>query len=203
MTEENKCKIEIKIDLPNLKVNLNTEVTLDKVDENLENLLDSISKANKKISKLNELEVFQQKTITQAEPPTLVGENSISGDPLSLIEARLEIESNKLKSSQILGIKNNKVQLFKSQKFTPTEAILVIAYCYEIGLKRQSINYEELKLAYQDSSVKGNTPFRMAINNIKNAGQIDKMKYDSSQEITLTPKGLTKAEEYLKSAITA
>ena len=200
--EENKSKIAVKIDLPSLKVELITEVPFAKVDETLDKFLESISKANKKISKLIESEVLQPKITFPPTTSTVIP--ILSEDPLSLIANRLETDLTTLKDSHVLGIKDDKVQILKPQKFSVAEAILVLAFCYEVGLKRvgeRSINYGELKLAYQDSGVKGNTPFKIAINNLKNAGHIDKNRYDSTQEIILKSKGMAKAGKHLKEAI--
>lgn len=41
----------------------------------------------------------------------------------------------------------------------------------------------------------------MAMTNVKNAGYIDKQKYDNDKEIVLMAKGADKASEYLKKSL--
>ena len=198
----NNSKIEVKIDLPTLKVVLSTEAEIDQIEGILEKLLDSITKVNKKISKIAEIENIIPKVVYGQTPVVVAPQIQTStDDPLSLIAFRMDTDLSQLKNSSIMGIKDGKVQILKPQKFGAVDAVLVMLLCYEVGLKKQSISYEELKLSYQDSGIKGNTPFGMVINNIKVGGFIDKAKYESTKEITLSAKGQTKAIEYFKKAL--
>lgn len=136
------------------------------------------------------------------ETATPVDVPSASDDPSAIVEIRSELPSGSLAKKKVLAFKNGVPQLIRTGIFANvTDAVLVLLYAVEVGLRSGSIAYDNFKPLYESQGLKSGTSLPMLLNNLKNAGYIGKKQYDTSRTLTLSPKGSQKAEEVLKGIV--
>ncbi|NUQ83465.1 MAG: hypothetical protein HUU11_02020 [Anaerolineales bacterium] len=123
-------------------------------------------------------------------------------DPNSILELRAELPQGSLLTKKVLAFKNSVPQLLRTGLYgNVTEAILVLLYAIETGLKSPSISYDSFKPLYEGQGLKSGSSLPMLLNNLKNTGYIDKKLYDGDRTLSLSPKGNQKAIEVLKSIV--
>ena len=131
------------------------------------------------------------------------GRKSESDDPAKRIETQAGIEEGRLSGAKILAIKDDIPQLLQKTIFTSvTDAVLVLMYALEVGLKRKSVNYDDFVPLFEAQQLKAGSPLSMLVNNIRNAGYFDGRAYADGRKLRLTAKGETKAVEVLKKLAT-
>jgi hypothetical protein len=119
--------------------------------------------------------------------------------PEGLVELKADISSGSLSSKKILAFKDGVPQLLKTTHFgSVTDAVVVLLYAVEFGLRRSKIPYEEFKSLYEGQSLKSGSSLSLLVNNLKNDGYIDKKVYDADRQLTLTAKGATKGADVLQ-----
>ncbi|MFA5856511.1 MAG: hypothetical protein WC867_04075 [Candidatus Pacearchaeota archaeon] len=200
---EKDVKIELKLDTSTLKISMTTDTSLENMDGVLDKLVNSYEKLESKIKKLIPLEdtLKTAKSVVEVKKDEI--KNPTLEDPINKIALKLDLNYEKLNKATLFGIKSGKVQIIKTQKFTPKDALLVITFLYEECLGNPAIPYEELKEFFQLSNIKSGTPLYMIISNSAGAGYIDKQRYDSQKEITLTAKGLKQVKKIIEEALSS
>ncbi len=193
MTERTDKKIEIEIEIDSRPVKVSTRVTTDikNVKRDLGDVLGSIHYNVKNIQKLSN-ELLRIKPLEEEPKPSVITE-----DPYGRIALDLNISTEKLNESRIIGFKAGKPQVLSTSKFkNEQEGTLILLYSYEIGLKKHFVPFDELKEVFQISGFKRS--LAKILNNLKRDGRIDKKRYDSSKEATLTPRGLEDIRDRFK-----
>lgn len=123
----------------------------------------------------------------------------VEESPIVRIETRASLASGKLASAKVLAFKDGNPQLLRPGAFTTvSDATLSLLYAVEIGLKKSSISYDDLKDLYDAQNIKSGTALPMLLTNLRNAGYIDKKAYAGDRTVRLTAKGETKAAEVIR-----
>jgi hypothetical protein len=119
--------------------------------------------------------------------------------PEGRVELKADIPSGSLSSKKILAFKDGVPQLLKTTHFgSVTDAVVVLLYAVEFGLRKSKIPYDEFKSLYEGQSLKTGSSLSLLVNNLKNDGYIDKKVYDAERQLTLTAKGATKGADVLQ-----
>ncbi len=142
---------------------------------------------------------FKAKIIESLPPPPAppsVGDSTMD-DPIKLIALGLEMDADSLRKLEMIGIKNENIQILKPTKLESSESCLLILAASEFGLCRQSLPYDEWKGPCEANDIKSKTTFNKIANNHKTYGNIDKRKFTSSRELVLTSKGV----KFIKKAL--
>lgn len=136
-------------------------------------------------------------------PPAPLNTNEQNfDDPNTIIELQANLEQGSLLDKKILAFKDFIPQLLRPNLFSNiTDALLVLLFAVEVGLKNKSISYEAFKSLYDGQSIKSGSSLSMLLNNIKNAQYLDKNNYDKDRTLVLTPKGAQKSIEILNAII--
>lgn len=194
-----KVNIELKIDLPTFKLTLTSEAESSNLGEAIENMLEQVEKVDKRIKKLGGTNVKSAETILPTVPtPSPVAS---SDDPVGRVARRLEIDESQLKNSDLFGIKGDSPQIFKAGRFSSGDALLVLAFLFEVGLGNSATPFEKLKEAFQASHIKAKSPFIAILSNKIRDGHIDKNRYNAQNEIVLAPKGEKQVAKIISDAI--
>lgn len=129
-------------------------------------------------------------------------EVEISGDdsPEARLEIRSGLDEGMLRKQNILAFKDGSPQLLRPASFASvSDATLTLIFAVEAGLKRSFISFDDFKTLYEAQNIKSGSQLAMLLNNLKNAGYIDKTQYNHDRTIRLTAKGEKKATEVLSS----
>lgn len=193
-----KINIELRVDLPTFKLTLTSEAESSGLGEAIENMLEQVEKVDKRIKKIGGANTMPRITgAGQPERPTVIS----SDDPLGKVAQRLEIDETTLRSSDLFGVKNDSPQIFKANRFSSGDALLVLAFLFEVGLGNSATPFEKLKEAFQSSHIKAKSPFVAILSNKIRDGHIDKNRYNAQNEVVLTPKGEKQVSKIISSAI--
>jgi hypothetical protein len=120
-------------------------------------------------------------------------------DPIKRMEMQAGLQSGCLLSAKILAIKDSTPQILRRSLFgNLTEAILVLMFALETGLRQNPVNYEAFSSLFEGQNLKSGSPLSMLITNLRNAGYLDNRAYTDGRNLRLTAKGDTKAIEVLK-----
>ena len=143
------------------------------------------------IKEISKSKLFKAKEIHVGSKPTSSGtaEGTLD-DPVKLLAMGLEMDIDKFRELELIGIKNENIQILKPNKLTPSENGLLILAASEFGLHRKSLPYEEWKELCEASNIKSKTTFGKIANNAKNYKHIDKKKYETEQVMVLTSIGI-------------
>jgi hypothetical protein len=156
----------------------------------------------KKLLKDLEAENLQFTPVVSRRNENVIDESIDTDNPSAIIETRADLPIGSLSSKKILAFKDNIPQLIRPQIFVNvTDALIVLLYAVEIGLKNSNIPYESFKSLYESQNIKSGSGFSMLLNNIKNASYIDKKSYEADRTIRLTPKGEQRAIEIMKTSL--
>lgn len=121
-------------------------------------------------------------------------------NPIQLLAMKLGVDENAFEKLKIISIKNETAQILKPSLLKPSENCYLLLAASEFVLHRESLPYDEWKLLCEASNIKSKTPFVHIVKNAKNYGHIDKKLYESSRQVTLSPRGvevITKALQNL------
>ena len=120
-------------------------------------------------------------------------------DPIKRIEMQADLPSGSLLSGKILAIKDGTPQILQRPLFgNLTEAILVLMFALETGLRQNPVNYEAFSSLFEGQNLKSGSPLSMLITNLRNAGYLDNRAYADGRNLRLTAKGDGKAIEVLQ-----
>ncbi len=126
---------------------------------------------------------------------------NVGGDPASMIETQAGLDAGRLAASKIMAIKDGVPQILqKSQFSTVTDAVLVLMFALEVGLKQNPVNYEDFAALFEDQNLKSGSPLSMLVTNLRNSSYFDNRAYADGRRLRLTAKGEQKAIEVLKKA---
>ena len=192
---EDSSTVVVSVESAPLRISVTKKCELAQVNETIGLILRELQKSEKKLSK------WAKVTVAAAEKAALPVPSTTTEEPFDKMAHRLDVEPSNLSGAKLFGIKGDKVQIFKTQKFAPAEAVMAICYVSEVGVGKSALTYEELKEAFQASHIKSDSPLYMIISNIANSGYIDKQRYDSQKEIVLTAKGDTKIKGIIQKAL--
>lgn len=194
-----KITIELKVDLPTFKLTLTSEAEDSALGAAIESMLEQVEKIDKRVKKLAVVSIRSSEA--PSVPPSVQPSGALSDDPISRIARRLEIEESELRNSDLFGIKGDSPQIFKAGRFSSGDALLVLAFLFEVGLGNSATPFEKLKEAFQASHIKAKSPFVAILSNKIRDGHIDKNRYDAQNEIVLTPKGEKQVSKIILEAL--
>ncbi len=118
--------------------------------------------------------------------------------PDARLEVRAGLDQGSLKKKNVLAHKDGIPQLLRPAAFqNVSDAALTLIFSVEAGLKKPSVSFDDFKALYDAQNIKSGSPLSMLLNNLKNAGYIDKGQYGQDRTIRLTAKGEKKATEVL------
>jgi hypothetical protein len=164
--------------------------------EDLRKLLDDLKTGGFELGAPSVAPAVPESKATKHEPSA----KPMVESPESNIETRAGLSAGRLVGTKVLAFKDGVPQLLRPGMFTSvSDATVLLAYSLEVGGKRPTSTYEDFKAVFDAQNIKTGTPLPMLLNNLKNAGYIDKGAYSSNRSVRLTAKGERKAEEVLKS----
>jgi hypothetical protein len=197
MSHENSTvEVVVCLESPPLKISVTRRCLLGEINQTISSILDELSKSERKLPSW--AKAMAAPPVEKAAPAAKMTPRE---DPLERIALRLDVPGDKLRTANLFGVKGDKVQILKTQKFTASEAVMAICLVSETGLGRPALSYEDLKEAFQESSIKSKSPLYMIISNLGNLGYIDKKRYDSQAEVVLTAKGEAKVGQAISKAL--
>ena len=194
-----KVNIELKVDLPIFKLTLTSEAEASSLGEAIESMLEQVEKVDKRIKKLGGASINPAETTLSTTPASSI--TTSSDDPISRVARRLEIDESQLRNSDLFGIKGDSPQIFKAGRFSSGDALLVLAFLFEVGLGNPATPFEKLKEAFQASHIKAKSPFIAILSNKIRDGHIDKNRYNAQNEIVLAPKGEKQVSKIILDAV--
>ena len=192
-----KVNIELKVDLPIFKLTLTSEAEASSLGEAIESMLEQVEKVDKRIKKIGGASIKPAETTLSTIPAS----STSSDDPISRVARRLEIDESQLRNSDLFGIKGDSPQIFKAGRFSSGDALLVLAFLFEVGLGNPATPFEKLKEAFQASHIKAKSPFIAILSNKIRDGHIDKNRYNAQNEIVLAPKGEKQVSKIILDAV--
>ncbi len=184
--EESNVSIYVKSIGKNFEVSIKTSSSFSTISQTIDNIIQEVNKSKS----FKPLEINIQKFDTSSKPsdaiasPTLVQENKVA-----LFAKRIGVDSKKLVDSEIIGIKNDDVQIIETPKFKPNEAGLLILSIKDLVFGQKSVSFDDWKTLCEASGIKSNTPFYMLASNYTLTRTIDKTKYKNSRELVINSKG--------------
>lgn len=193
--------MSVRVELPTLKLNLETEVENKELDSFLASVVDSIEKNAKKIEKL--FGTLRLPTEQSPPPPASQKPYPLGGlsDPVQNVARRLGLAPEKVVGNNLFGFKGDKPQVFDPSRFkSAATAARALLFLYEVGLERKSVKYDEFQQAFDLSKIKGRKPSQVVGDWIKGAA-IEAGPYKSSEDLVLSAKGASDAAEDLKAAL--
>ena len=193
-----KVNIELKVDLPIFKLTLTSEAEASSLGEAIESMLEQVEKVDKRIKKIGGASIKPAETTLSTIPAS---STPYSDDPISRVARRLEIDESQLRNSDLFGIKGDSPQIFKAGRFSSGDALLVLAFLFEVGLGNPATPFEKLKEAFQASHIKAKSPFIAILSNKIRDGHIDKNRYNAQNEIVLAPKGEKQVSKIILDAV--
>ena len=123
----------------------------------------------------------------------------VDDSPDTRIEVRSGLDNGSLRKKNVLAYKDGIPQLLRPASFpSVSDAALILIFCVEAGLKKPSVSFDDFKALYDAQNIKSGSPLSMLLNNLKNAGYIDKNQYGQDRTIRLTAKGEKKAIDVLQ-----
>lgn len=118
------------------------------------------------------------------------------------VETRAGLERGVLRKSKILAFKDGTPQLLQPGKFASiSDAVLVLIYAIEHGLKKRGIPFDDFKGVFDLQNVKSGSPLTMILNNARRSSYLDDKAYVSDRTVRLSAKGEQKASETLRDVI--
>lgn len=124
-------------------------------------------------------------------------------EPSRKIETQAGLEEGRLQSAKILAIKDGVPQFLQKNVFsTFTDAVLVLMYALEVGLKQNPVAYDDFSSLFESQNLKASSPLSMLVTNLRNASYLDSRAYSDGRKLRLTAKGEAKAVEVLKKLTT-
>ncbi len=124
---------------------------------------------------------------------------SVPEDPLARMETRAGLSAGSLAKTRLLAIKDGIPQLLRPTTFgNITDAVLVLMFAVETGLRRNPIDYNSFSALYDAQNLKTGSPLSMMLTNLRNQGYLDKRVYADGRNLRLTGKGEQKAIDVLK-----
>jgi hypothetical protein len=149
---------------------------------------------------LKEQELIAELVPTTPPVSPFVNAPPSTDDPHTLVELKAGIPQGSLLAKKILAIKDGVPQLLRNNLFSNvTDAVLVLVYAIEIGLRTPRIPYDQFKPLFEAQSLKSGSSLALLLNNLKGRGYIDKKLYDTDRTISLSGKGSQKAADVLQS----
>jgi hypothetical protein len=161
--------------------------------------VEDIAALKKILKDLQTAQIFSQQTAEDFSPK--IEKSEVEDSPERRIEIKSELSSGKISSSNILAFKDNVPELPKASALSVTDAVLILLFALETGLKKSRVDYETFKALYEAQNIKSGSPLAMLITNLKNSSYIDKKIYSDEKNLRLTAKGEKQAIEALKKAI--
>jgi len=145
-----------------------------------------------------EIKVIKHKATSK---PPQNNEEKDSDSPTARLESKAELTSGSLGAKKVLAFKDDVPELLKPNAISITDAVLILLFAVETGLRKNKIEYESFKGLYEAQNIKSGSPLAMTVTNLRNAGYLDKKVYENEKSLRLTAKGESKAIEVLKSAV--
>src|SRR5688500_18766909 len=119
--------------------------------------------------------------------------------PDQRLELRAGLDQGFLKSRGILAFKDDVPQLLRPTDFNSiSDATLTLIFAVEAGLRKSAVGFDDFRELYDAQNIKSGSQLSMLLNNLKNAGYIDRNLYKNDRTIRLTAKGEKKVTEVLK-----
>lgn len=128
-------------------------------------------------------------------------EEEDSDSPAARLESKADLTSGSLGTKKVLAFKDDVPELLKPNTISITDAVLILLFAVETGLRKNKIDYESFKGLYEAQNIKSGSPLAMTVTNLRNAGYLDKKIYENEKSLRLTAKGESKAIEVLKGAV--
>ena len=135
------------------------------------------------------------------KPPQYNNKEEGSDSPAARLESKAELTGGSLGAKKVLAFKDDVPELLKANTISITDAVLILLFAVETGLRKNKIEYESFKGLYEAQNIKSGSPLAMTVTNLRNAGYLDKKVYENEKSLRLTAKGESKAIEVLKSAV--
>jgi len=163
--------------------------------------VDSLSSVQKLVADISSLGFdisFDLKEERNREKPPDGGEPP-NDDPIARIATRAGLEQGILSKSKMIAFKDNTPQLLRPNAIkNTTDAVLVLLFAIETGLRKNKIACDVFKGLYEAQNIKSGSPLRIILANLRNQGYLDKSCYSSDKTLRLTAKGEEKAIEVVK-----
>jgi hypothetical protein len=138
------------------------------------------------------------KTNDLLEKPTKVEDSDIDS-PEARVETRADLAGGSLRAKSVLAFKDGVPQLLRPNAFgSVADASVALLFAVEVGLKKNSLEFDAFKGLYESQNIKSGSPVSMLLTNLRNAKYLDSKLYSAERKVRLTAKGEAKAIEVLK-----
>jgi hypothetical protein len=95
-------------------------------------------------------------------------------EPGRRIESQAGLDEGRLQAAKILAIKDGVPQLLQKNIFnTVTDAVLVLMYSLEVGLKQNPVPYDDFASLFESQNLKSSSPLSMLVTNLRTAGYLE------------------------------
>jgi len=138
---------------------------------------------------------------TTREPPEKQKAGPSDTGPASRVETRADLASGSLAKRNVLAFKGDVPQLLRPTAFSITDALLLLLFAVETGLKKSKVDYDSFKDLFEAQNIKTGSPLSMLAGKLQQMGYLDKKAYGDDRSFSLTAKGEKKAAEVLKGAL--
>lgn len=184
--EKNDVSLSVKMLSDSFEIVIRKQVSLSKISQIIDGIIEEVNKS-KSFKPVN---IITQKDQLHTPSPQFIPPQKIEPEnKISFFAKKIGVDPEKLVASELIGIKNDDVQIIRTAKLKPTEAGLLILSIKDLVFSQKSIPYEEWKSLCEASSIKSNTPFYMLASNYTLTKAIDKNKYKNSKELAINSKG--------------
>jgi hypothetical protein len=159
--------------------------------------VDSIAAIKKLLKDLQSAQ-FETKAIDIKLDQGSSGQKASDDSPESRMESKSRLSLGSLKKANLIAFKDNVPELLLPGNLSVTDAVLILLFAVETGLKKQKIEYEAFKALYESQNIKSGSPLSVKLTDLRNEGYVDKKLYAEQQSLRLTAKGEGKAIEVIK-----
>jgi hypothetical protein len=191
--EKNDISLSVRMISDSFEVVIKKQISLSTISQTIDRVIEEINKSKS----FKPVSIITQKDKVRIPPSQFVTQKIEPEDKISFFAKKIGVDPEKLIGSELIGIKNDDVQIIKTTKLKPNEAGLLILSIKDLVFGQKSIPYEEWKSLCEASSIKSNTPFYMLASNYTLTKAIDKSKYKNSKELAINSKG----EKVVKDAL--
>lgn len=184
--EKSDVSISIRTLSDSFEVIIKKQSSLSKISQTIDGIIEEINKSKsfKPVSMTVQKNLGIPITTSPPSPKEFEQENKVE-----FFAKKIGVDPTKLVTSELIGIKNDDVQIIKTTKLKPAEAGLLILSIKDLVFGQKSIPYDEWKMLCEASSIKSNTPFYVLANNYTLTKTIDKSKFKNSKEMAINSKG--------------
>lgn len=174
---DNRVSVNLKTQNDKFEINISKYTDIENIANTIDQLITEVAKTKSFSSENIILHPKKQDQVLGKQDNRVI-----------LFGKKIGVNPESLSKSELIGIKDDDVQIIKASKLSPLQAGLLILAVKDLELNQRPVPYEEWKQICEASGIKSNTPLYQLAINAKQMGYIDKKKHES-KEMLLNSKG--------------